>query len=127
MRVEKLKRQHLAQKMIDSNTETVAPGISHKHNVDMSDPNVAEWQKHRSLQQIQSMREYTKGATIEKVLAGHIRCLQHMYVTPGKPSFFNYTLKNNFPKATVFQIGFTDPDREFLPGEEELTLVNDHH
>ena len=86
MRIEKLKRHKMQQRMIDENTETINPYDTLKsRKVDMTDPSLPDWKKNTALKEIESMREYTKGHTIEKVLAGHIKSLQHMYVTPGKP------------------------------------------
>lgn len=65
----------------------------------------------------------TKNHTIEQVLAGHIKAVQHMYVQSGKNSFFNYTLKNNFSKKVVYTIQIQDPDIEYLSGVSELQLV----
>ena len=47
---------------------------------------------------------------------------------PGRPSFFQYTLKNPFAAKCVFTIAFSDPDQEILGGESEISLVkNEPH
>ena len=116
MRVEKLKRQNFAKKMIDSNQEMKSPEVQTTQRIALDDPTQPEWAKIRSLQQIDDMRSFTQFHTIEKVLQGHIRATQHLYVVPGKVHFFKYKLKNIYASKAVYEIKINDPDDQYLGG-----------
>lgn len=125
MRIERIKKYKFKQKVLSDYEERIKTAHRPEEILNIvADPTKPEWLKKQSLKQIETLRDYTKPHIIDKVLKEHIKSMKQLYIVPGTPSFFKYTLKNPFTSRTVFTITMADPDKIYLGEVAEFKLVN---
>ena len=128
MRIERVKKYKFKQQVMHDHETKMRNARRHEEVINVvADPSKPDWIKNQSLRQIETLRDYTKPNVIEKVLKEHIKSLKQLYIVPGTPSFFKYTLKNPFNTKTVFTVNIIDPDKIYLGEAKEFKLVNNYN
>lgn len=92
----------------------------------IEDPHQPEWQKLKTLREIETIRETKKSEIVSQMLhekaSNNVRTL---HVTPGMNSFITIPVLNNANQNEVYSVRVMDPDAEFTGGQSELRLVTD--
>jgi len=77
----------------------------------IEDPTQPEWMKHKSLKEIELIRDSKKENILNSVMADFVEDSHTLHVIPGIQSFFELPLHNPFATNEVFTIVIADPDQ----------------
>ncbi|CDW71325.1 UNKNOWN [Stylonychia lemnae] len=90
----------------------------------VDDPSQPDWAKHKSLKEIEVIRETKRDQVLSKVLEEYTQTTEQVSVVPGQIEFYKCKIQNPFNSREVFSIHINDPDERLL-SQPELCLVND--
>lgn len=92
----------------------------------VEDPSQPDWLKHKSLREIEVIRETKKDLLVNNLIGGEGEGSTTMYITPGENNFFTHELRNGSSQSIIYTVRITDPDvSNGCLKNDELTLVSD--
>ena len=95
-------------------------------NSSIEDPHQPEWLKHKSLREIEVIRETKKNDIVNRLLHDKLNSnIKQLHVTPGKVSLLTVPILNNQNQNEVFSVKIIDPDQQLFGKNDELMLVSD--
>ena len=92
----------------------------------IEDPSQPEWLKHKSLREIEVIRETKKNEIVNRMLSETINGnVKKLYVAPGQISLLTVPVQNSNSQNEVFSVRILDPDQQFFENDDELKLISD--
>lgn len=94
----------------------------------IEDPAQPDWIKHKSLREIETIRETKKSEIVSQMI--HDRAsnnVRQLHAMPGRNSFLTIPVLNNGGQNQVYSVKIHDPDENLFPNKEhaEMKLVSD--
>ena len=96
-------------------------------NASIEDPKQPEWMKHKSLREIEIIRETKKNDILNQVFGVDVEGGGNIFnVTPGQLKFLPIPISNNSNAVETFSVKFDDPDLDILGGKGygEFSICN---
>jgi hypothetical protein len=92
----------------------------------VEDPSQPDWLKHKSLREIEVIRETKKDLIVNNLFGGEGQGSTTMYITPGENNFFTHELRNGSSQSIIYTVRITDPDvSNGSIKRDEMSLVSD--
>jgi len=83
-------------------------------NTSIDDSKLPDWMKHKSLREIEVIRESKKLSVVNSAIGEENDPKDRLCVMPGVIKFINFPLENTFNRNQTFSIDVLDPDNEIF-------------